>query len=249
MVTREGLSTYDLPSAGEIAKQVSRLRKAVERENRLTRREYLEVAFELYRDLVAPAAGVLAGKPDLLIAPDRALHHVPFEAFLTEDAGDKTFRDLPYLLRKHSIAYIPSASVLAGLREPKEEPVPADRKLLMAFAPFARAEKSQESDGREVRTVGGTDSFLPLPASRREVSGIAKLYAGSSVSFFGSEASEENVKHNPDIPNAQRLHFATHAQLDEKYPELSFLALADSPAAGEDGLRRAVPAYGRRVVP
>ncbi|HSG40179.1 MAG TPA: tetratricopeptide repeat protein, partial [Thermoanaerobaculia bacterium] len=243
VVTREDIFTYQIPSAGKIAEQVRRLRATLEQENRLTRNEYLDSAFRLYQDLIAPAADVLEGKPNLLIAPDGSLYYAPFEAFLTAAAGDQSYQELPYLVREHSVTYIPSASVLAGLREPAEDPLPASRKLFVAFAPFAEPEKGSENGVRNPtrNSIGpGPRVFVPLPSSREEVSGIASLYSGSSLYYIGKDAKEETVKSSLDVPSAQRLHFATHAELNETYPELSALVLANSaPAAkgeaGDDG--------------
>jgi CHAT domain-containing protein/Tfp pilus assembly protein PilF len=222
VITREALSTYELPPAAEIAKQVERLRGALEKESNLTRPEYLESAFQLYQDLLAPAAAALATKSELLIAPDRSLYYIPFEALLTEPAGDRSYRDLPYFLRRHSITYIPSASVLAGLRGPREEPAEADRKQLVSFAPFTGSV--------------GDRSFLPLPASLGEVKAIAGLYPSSSLTLVAGQADEETVKHLPAVAKSHRLHFATHATIDERHPEYSALILA---AHGGDGYLQA----------
>jgi CHAT domain-containing protein/Tfp pilus assembly protein PilF len=237
VITRQAINTYDLPAAEEILQRVRPWRTSLERESLLTRRGYLELAFQLYRDLLEPAVGALAGKTNLLIVPDGALYYIPFEALLTEPAGDRPFRDLPSLLRRYSISYSPSASVLAGLREPRQEPVPADRKQVAIFAPFAKP-----GSGTATRGPAGSSlvpdasrwSFEPLPASQREVSGIAGLYPGAALSFVGDEATEGAITHNLAVANARRLHFATHAQIDERYPEHSALVLAEG--AGDDGL-------------
>lgn len=237
VVTRDKVTAYEVPPASQVAKQVRRLRTTLERENRLARREYLDAAFQLYQELIAPARDALVGKTSLLIAPDGALYYVPFEAFLTAAPGDEGFGELPYLVRQYAVAYIPSASVLAGLREPRGETPPANHKLFVALAPFAEPEKAPGASGSQTRDVSEPiRANLPrLPASRREVSGIAGLYSNASLQFFGQDAKEEIVKNNSDIANAERLHFATHAELDETYPELSALVLAGSDAKGEGG--------------
>jgi CHAT domain-containing protein/Tfp pilus assembly protein PilF len=237
VVTRQAIGTYELPSTGVIKKQVERLRKVLERESLLGRQDYLDLAFQLYRDLLQPASSVLAGKPKLLVVADGALSYIPFEALLTEPAGGRSYRDLPYLLRQHSIAYIPSASVLAGLREPRQEPVPADRKQVVAFAPFAGPGSKTATRGAapSMGAMGASRwSFEPLPASLREISEIASLYPEASLKFVGSEANEDAVTHNPAVVGARRLHFATHAKIDEDSPERSALVLSERP--GEDGL-------------
>jgi CHAT domain-containing protein/Tfp pilus assembly protein PilF len=238
VLTRDTIETYQLPGPDEIAKDVQRMREAVERESFFEQRDYLESAFRLYRDLLSPAAAVLAGKSDLLIVPDGILNYVPFEALLTEPGGNRTFADLPYALRRYSIAYIPSASVLVGLREPRQKPLTEDRKQVVAFAPFAKpasgtgirsAAQSSPSDPEARRWT-----FEPLPASRREIAALAELYPGAILTFVDGEASEEEATRNPAIASARRLHFATHAQIDERHPEYSALVLAERP--GDDGL-------------
>ncbi len=220
VVTRKGMSTYDLPPAKELAEQVRKLRAALDKESLLTRKDYLESAFQLYNELLAPAAKELAGTSNLLIAPDAALYYIPFEALLTEPPGDRSFRDLPYLLRRYSIAYVPSASVLAGLREPRQAPPPANRLRAVVFAPFALARSK---------------AFDRLPASEREARGIAGLYPGSTLSFIGPGATEDALR-NLVVTTASRLHFATHAKIDETYPESSALILAARSGSTDDGL-------------
>jgi CHAT domain-containing protein/Tfp pilus assembly protein PilF len=235
VITRETMTSYKLPAAGDIAKRVRRLRLALEKQSVLTKRDYLDLAYQLYQDLLAPASDALAGKPDLLIAPDGPLYYVPFEALLTEPAGDRSFRDLPYFLRGHSITYIPSASVLAGLREPREERVPTERKQIAVFAPFATSGSGASSRTRAPASANAGESpwsYEPLPASLQEASAIAGLYPGAALSFVAGAAGEDTVKHDPAVAAARRLHFATHAQVDERYPERS--ALVFSGNKGED---------------
>jgi CHAT domain-containing protein len=176
-------------------------------------------------------AGALEGHSDLIIVPDGVLYYVPFEALLTEPAKGRSYRDLPYLLRRYSIAYVPSASVLAGLREPRQEPAQASRRQVAAFAPFILPEVAKAS--REATRDGSQPGFGTLPASRREVSEITGLYSGAALSFVGNAATEAAFKHDPGVASARRLHLATHAQINEAQPELS--ALIFKPGDGEDG--------------
>ncbi len=241
VVTREKISSYPLPAGRIILEQVQRLRAALEKENLLTWPEYLDSAFRLYQMLVAPAIGDLAGKSSLVIVPDRGLYYIPFEAFLTEAPGKGASSPMPYLLYKYAIAYVPSASVLANLREPRAVS-PADSKELIAFAPFSgsgeRAGIRGTAGGGEIQAKSIPRKFPPLPASGREISGIADLYQGSALEFFRNEATEETVKRNPAVATAHRLHFATHAQLDERYPEDSSLVLVRPEGSPEDGYLR-----------
>lgn len=236
VITRKQILVFPLPAAHEIADKVRRLRGALERESLATRRDYLDGAYQLYKDLVAPASVVLADHPNLLIVPDGALHYVPFEALLVEPANGRSYRDLPYFLRGHSIVYIPSASVLAGLRETRQEQAGGARQEIALFAPFATAGKADVRPGAARASAPGTDFFQrfePLPASLQEVSEIAGLYPGTTLELVGEAASEKAFKNNPGIAAAGRLHLATHAQINEEKPELS--ALISMPGNGEDG--------------
>lgn len=238
VVTREGLSHFPLPPAQAIAEQVRRLRPTLERESLRSRRDYLESAFQLYQVLLAPASRILAGKADLLIVPDGALYYVPFEALLTEPPGDRGYRDLPYLLRRFSIAYVPSASVLAELREPRGEAPLASREQVAAFAPFANAggASTGQDTTRGISRDPSGNLYAPLRASLREVSAIAGLYPGKALSFFDGRATKTELKTNPAVSGARRLHLATHAETDEVHPESSALVLR--PDGGSDGMLR-----------
>ncbi|HEV2855887.1 MAG TPA: CHAT domain-containing protein [Thermoanaerobaculia bacterium] len=237
VITRQEISTFELPASGTIADRVRRLRNALERQSLLTRQAYLDLAFQLYRDLLEPASQALVGKSSLLIVPDGALYYIPFEALLTE-GGDRPDRELPYLLRRYSIAYIPSASVLAGLREPRQDPLPEERKQVAAFAPFAKPGRETLAAGNlRVAASSPEGSFAPLPGSLREVSGIAALYPGAALSFIGDQADEHTILSDPAVAAARRLHFATHAEIDEIYPESSALVFAEQ--GGEYGLLQA----------
>jgi CHAT domain-containing protein/tetratricopeptide (TPR) repeat protein len=254
VLTRGKLSSYPLAGAGAIAKQVGILRRALEKESLQTRKDYLDSAHQLYRMLVAPAFddGALAGKANLLIVPDRDLYYIPFETLLTRTATAGSYTEMPYLLRQYAISYVPSASVLAGLRQPRALPA-KDSRLLIAFAPFAPAVGRTAGSGgpagkpANVTRRDGGQSFAELPASRQEISRIGDLYSGSALEFFGTDATEENVKQNPAVATARRLHFATHAQLDERYPEYSSLILARSPDSQEDGYLRAQEIFSLKL--
>ncbi|HKV07641.1 MAG TPA: CHAT domain-containing tetratricopeptide repeat protein [Thermoanaerobaculia bacterium] len=244
VVTRNGIETHKIPDAATIRERVLRLRQAIKTVNPRTRHAYFKEAHQLYRDLLAPVASVLKGKEHLLIAPDGALYLLPFEVLLTEP-GEGSFKDLPYLLRSYAISYVPSASVLAELRQPRPKPA-AGRLRFVAFAdPDYQTKVEETGSGFLLRSFPeGTQrwSLAPLPDSRREILEIARLYPRAfSRVYLGKDAREENVKRNRLVMNAERLHIATHARPDERRPELSSLILAnEEPGKGkEDGFLQA----------
>jgi CHAT domain-containing protein len=120
VVNREDLHTYRLPPADEVTRLVQEVRAGLGQPGRREFGQYVRAARQLYERLIAPAADVLAKKQSLLIAPDGALYYLPFEVLLTKEAktgGRAEYRKLAYLLKQWSISYVPSASVLASLRQ------------------------------------------------------------------------------------------------------------------------------------
>lgn len=220
--TRDRLEVFRLPPTAEISAAVKSIRDVLRSRGRRQTGRFKEEARRLYEILVAPAAAVLAGKPRLLISPDGALHLLPFEALLT-DAGGHDYRDLAYLLRRHAVTYIPSASILAGLREAQPSLAAEGRpKLLLAFA-------APLYQGPEPR-------FAPLPEAEREARSIAGLYpADARAVYVGQEASEHRVKGDPFLGSARRLHFATHGLVEPRL-RVSGLVLTPGGSPEEDGI-------------
>jgi CHAT domain-containing protein/Tfp pilus assembly protein PilF len=225
VVTREGVTSYRLPPADKIEDSVRRLRAAIATPSNLQLGTFVKEAAYLHQVLIQPASKILERKHDLLIVPDATLHLLPFEALLTDPSAVRSDRslfdqlpELPYLLRRHTISYVPSASVLRGLRTLARPP----RSKGPAFLAFAAP-----------RTA-----LAALPESREEVEGIAGLYPRSEVKLYlGDEASKRNVLANPLLAGARWVHFATHGVFDETNPALSGLVLTPGPD-GDDGRLR-----------
>jgi CHAT domain-containing protein/tetratricopeptide (TPR) repeat protein len=261
VVTREGLTSYTLPPAARLAEEVRRIGSGLEKPGRRGFGVYVDVARELYRELLTPAGAVLAGKTHLVVAPDGPLHFLSFEALLTRDPGAaQGFAELPYLIGDKSVTYVPSASVLAELAEPRQRaaassgapgaPSGAEPLQFVGFADpvpavAGGAGAAGAPGGGLVARAGLRDGSLAaalpglgrLAQSRREVAGIAGLYGpGAARLYLDGEATEENVKDNELLRHARRIHFATHGLLDEKQPELSGLLLSRGAGSREDGL-------------
>lgn len=250
VVTQDGLAAYQLPPAAWITEKVEEIRLGIEQAGRRSFPMYTRAAHQLYEKLIAPARPALAGKGRLLISPDGSLHSVSFEVLLTEEDRNREYADLPYLLRDFSISYIPSASVLSWLTGSSPPSALAKRegtKRFLAFAdPIYDANVAGEGGSPLTRGTDPKSSTLtvqerglgPMPrleGTAREIKAIAGLYSNSDVQLYEREqAKEENVKNNPLLETAQRIHFATHGVLNERQPELSGLRLTRTPT--DDGL-------------
>jgi CHAT domain-containing protein/Tfp pilus assembly protein PilF len=257
VVTRNGLAGFPLPPGPELTREVEALRQTLAKPGRRLYGRYLETARRLYKILIGPAEPLLRDKPHLILAPDGPLLLLSFEALLTSDvpSGERrAYAGLPYLILERSVTYVPSASVLAEIGEPRTTATgttarPGDAKLFLGFGapdygtplPVAedRPAESPAEEGSLTRALldAGLPHPQPLPESGKEVAAIAQLYPADRVELYmGPRASEENVKDNPSLKNAWRIHFAVHGFTDEKQPELSGLVLSLDDDTKEDGL-------------
>jgi CHAT domain-containing protein len=160
----------------------------------------------------------LEGKRHLLIVPDDALHLLPFQVLLTAPPGTNA-REIPYLIRRHSITYAPSAGIFETLsgRSPTAPP------RLIAFAPVHfGAVPSRETS---------------LPGTLAEVDAIARLFpeGEATVHRFG-EATKHAVL-STRFEEFGYVHFATHGYADDSDPDGAFIVLHG--ADGDDTLRPA----------
>ncbi len=246
VVTRDRLEGFRIPPSSEIAELVETLRGTLEDPGRRYRTLYIEAAYRLYEILLAPAKEMLHDKPHLIVSPDGPLLLLSFEALLTSpDGGGSGYAGLPYLIREKSVTYVPSASVFAELGASAEGAVPAavGASLFMGFADPAYDRASPAPGPAAAGPLARTlqDAGLPAPQrlthSRGEVLEIASLFPPGQVRhYFDGDASEENVKANPDLRNARWLHFAVHGFVDEARPEYSGLVLSLDGDSKENGL-------------
>jgi len=145
----------------------------------------------------------------LCIAPDKALHRLPFAA-LRDPTGH-------YLMQSHVLTGAPSASTLAYcLDKSKGKPAIADEQMLAVGNPqFSR------------------DDFPDLPAlpeAEREARVSASLYT-HKVTLIGAEATKTRLFEA--LASCDVAHFSTHCLVNEKTPWLAALLLA-GPSANKD---------------
>lgn len=238
VVTADRLEGFRVPPAAEIERLVETLRRTLEDPGRKYRSRYMEAAYRLYEILLAPAHEVLRDKPHLIVSPDGPLLLLSFEALLTSpDGGGAGYAGLPYLIREKSVTYVPSASVLAELRAPEAVPTAAGAGFFLGFADPAYERPSPSPGAAPDGPLAGLLAPQRLTHSRDELLEISSLFPPGRVrTYLDRDASEENVKDNPDLRNAFWLHFAVHGFVDEARPEYSGLVLSLDGDPRENGL-------------
>lgn len=176
-------------------------------------RAYPALAARTYALVLAPVTRDLApGVRHLIIAPDRELWRLPFEALLTRpptpaERHRPDYRHLPYALRRWSFTYAHSLTLRARARAGDRSALAAPARLL-ALAPFGDPAQAQG-----------------LPFSGRLLTQLARTTGGEF--FAGAAASRGALRRG--AARADMLHLATHATADLADPAASALSLADGP--------------------
>ena len=224
VTTRGGTQVYRLPGRGDLRTAV-RLFTGM-----FDRRDGSEAApaASLYRQLLErPLAELPPGVRRLTIAPDDALHQLPFAALRASPQA-------PPLAVRFELTEIPSATLWLGWKgqRPAIAPVPA---LALADPPLPGGSGPQVAAAKERAAIFASGIRLgPLPYARRESRSVVDEMGGGSVRRLGEDASEAWLK-STALKRFGVLHFATHAVTDEVNPDRSGVLLAPG-ARNQDGL-------------
>jgi CHAT domain-containing protein len=212
-------------------------------------REFVQISSQLSRMLLTPMKG-LSSSRRLWVVSDGALEYLPFAAL---PAPGST---VP-LVATHRIALLPSATVLAEVRQELAQRQPAPRYVAVFGDPVFRADDERVTAGRATvsasvpRAAEDVDlASLPrLWFSRREADAVAAFAPrGSSHEVLDFDASRTEVM-KPALADYRVIHFATHAFLDSRNPELSGLVLSMVDRSGQlqDGFLRLHEIYNLKL--
>jgi len=215
---REGISNYYTAKQ----KEPEQYEKTV--------RQYADAAQKLYKKLLAPIADSLTS--EIIIVPGDGLANLPFEALLSaEPKVASNFSTYPFFLRKHSVQYAYSATMLhqmtarTHLRPPTGE--------LLAFAPFFE-EDTTSLALRLQRDDAVRLGFSALPFSGEEVFRAKKRYSERSKVLTGKLATKQ--KFLEMAGQYKVIHLATHGKANHLAGDFSFLAFATEDDKLDKGL-------------
>jgi CHAT domain-containing protein len=164
--------------------------------------EVARAAKSLYEILVTPVEHLLDESRELCVIPDKVLFYLPFATLVSPSTNE-------YLLRRYTLLFSPSASVLI----------------------FCSIEAGRKAGGGETFLGVGNPTFdraryphlHDLPSARTEVMNAARHYDDPHC-LVGSAALKESVEARMESANV--LHFACHYVTDETSPMNSKLLLA-----------------------
>ncbi|PYQ53976.1 MAG: hypothetical protein DMF59_00260 [Acidobacteria bacterium] len=198
----------------------------------------LESRIEFFNDLLNSANSEEAIRPGIALSRDLlgdVLAHIPAARRLIVGAAGELaalpFDALPDLqnpsqplLSRYEIAYAPSLTMLAEMRQRRTT---SPRYDLLGVAPLA---------GDAIAAtlpIYRSAALAPLPWSGREVDGVARLVGGRADELLGSSATEEAFKH-VRLRDYKVIHLATHALLDPQFPSRSGIVFTRG-SSNDDG--------------
>lgn len=277
-VTPTSMTTFELPKRQEVETAGRRLYELITERNRVVKNEtlaqkrarlersddeYQRAAVALSNMLLQPAVSQLKGKR-LLFVGDGVLQYVPFASLPVPAAGPaSSYRPL---ILDHEIINLPSASVMAVLRQetagrkqaPKTLAVLADpvfqtddpriAELSNAAAGKPESEKPMTEAYRSAKE-SGLDSFVRLRFTRQEANDIARLApADKRLEALDFAASRSNAT-SAALDQYQIVHFATHGLINNRHPELSgiVLSLVDERGHPQNGFLRLYEIYNLKL--
>jgi CHAT domain-containing protein len=243
-VTRTSLASFELPPRDQLEQEARRIHDALRESNRRLGRGFAKRAAQRASDLLLGQVARLLGDKRVAILAEGSLRSLPFAALPDPVHGTEP------LVARHEIVILPSASVLAALRQldatrpprPGLVAVLADPVFNTADERLA-AEGSPDQETVVSRSLSGSErsAFPRLPASRLEADAVLRLARGEkTLAAVGFDASRE-LATSGRLSQFRILHFAAHGFLDPAHPDRSGIVLSryDRRGRGRDGILRA----------
>lgn len=198
----------------------------------------LAEAHALYRLLLGPGEGALAGVSSLTVAAGGALASLPFAALVTRPAasgGATAYGNAAWLLRAMALAYVPSPqSFLTLRRNAKASGAPYKYAGFGAFVPPSAEAVRRSLPGQAcARDAASVAALGPLPLSGAEVRLAGRRLGAEDAVKLGPAFNRAAVLHG-GLERYRIVHLAAHALLPSELACLNQPAiLASAPSSGE----------------
>jgi CHAT domain-containing protein/tetratricopeptide (TPR) repeat protein len=244
----------------------------IDRKSEAAHSAYTAAAARLSNLLLDPIAKLIPGKR-LVIVADGALQYIPFTLLPDPGQAASGGGTRSPLLVSHDVVMLPSLSAITLLREELRgrdlakkavavlaDPVFQKDDPRVKFARDVHARFSATQQRSEVQVPipdgsGGDETesghlvFERLPFSLQEARSILRIASnGETKQALGFDASLQTAL-NPELRQYRVIHFATHAVLNNSYPELSgiVLSLVDQTGRTQNGFLRLNEIYNMNL--
>lgn len=133
--------------------------------------QYTTSAFSLYETLLVNR---VADKTNLIIIPDGFINFIPFDALLTSKSNSLNFENMPFVVKRHKLAYNSSAALYL-----KTEDNVSKQKVLGVFPVFENSNKSLDYSKEEAKSINDimdTNLLMNTSATKEDFISMAKDY-------------------------------------------------------------------------
>ena len=185
---------------------------------------FTSISNSLSKNLISPLAEL--NLPfDLVVIPDGGLVNFPFDLLLSDKVSDiSSYRDLPYLIKKHAVSYTGAASQLMNKISYSEN----DNRYL-GFAPSYMQEENNFL--KDMGQVNRSENLEPLMYNKFEVESASQLLNGEVL--VGKDATVDSFLERAH--SCDYLHLAMHAVVDDEFPLESHLSFSVDDSTGVAG--------------
>lgn len=247
-VTPDSVKAFELPGRAAIEQEAKRFYQLSS--ERVVSAEYAKAAAQLSRMLLAPVAAELKQKR-LVIVAEGVLQYVPFAAL------PKPGVERP-LIVEHELVTLPSASVLAVLREERANRKPAGKGVAVLADPvfsasdsrlaFGHAVSADNSSVSDVQRAAGLGDLARLRFSRQEADEIVRL-SGDKRDLKALDFRANRAVATAGLSDYRIVHFATHGLINNQHPDLSgiVLSLVDEQGRSQNGFLRLYDIYNLKL--
>ena len=250
LVTKNSVEVFALPAQKEIERAAKDFYDTIVSRKKTDEAKTSDLSKKLSDILLAPVAAKIENKR-LAIVADGVLQFVPFAALASPNSK---IRSPKFLVEENEIIILPSASVLAELRQNKNQSKTAEKTIAIFADPIFEANDTRLSSvsknakqnekpaeiAKVLRDFNFGETLPRLVSSRIEAKNIAAFVAQKEIDLnMDFDASRENAM-SADLSDYRILHFATHGLLDTVHPESSGLVLSlyDENGKTRDGFLR-----------
>ncbi len=235
VLTRERVTMTPLESGARINQLAVAFHAGLRDIATRTVADRMQLGAALHDLIIKPIAPYLAGKPNLILVPDGALHYVSFAALHPGADGGGRF-----LVQDHDLSIIPSIATYgrAGRSVARS---PAGKKLLLvsdpvyqipdnrvaARAPDVRMLTENFAPPPDAQHVAATNSDLQsLPGTAAEGRAIAALLPATAVDVLEGPNATRQQFLSAALESYRLIHIATHGVVDTQIPQLSSLIMS-----------------------
>jgi CHAT domain-containing protein len=258
-VTREGSAWQQIPlGAPTLDERVANLRLGLFNPDPATKATPfdLDESHRLYNALFGPVAGLINGKPKLLVVPSGALTSLPPQVLMTATPPPAStfdrFSKAAWLVNDKAITVLPSVSSLRALRSFAKSsratrpfigfgnPVfrrdsGGDHAPARSLAPYQNYYKGMAVDLDRLRT-----GLPQLPETADELRAVAHALGASDADLRLGEAASVTAVRQAALAQYRVIEFATHGLVAGEVGGLSepalVLTLPDHPTEDDNGL-------------